>query len=204
MNKNSIKNTALATILSCMAMAMTSGLATAGPSAGIDEVEVGQTISISGLYLPGGMIVATEVEVANELPPPTRVLSGNIDSLDAENQMVVIMGIKIKVGPETQLELGKLKGPKKPRINGVKQDIEILDPARPLKFSELEVGKRADVEGMMNEDGSMDAAEIEVKRKTEVEVQVEGAVDAVDIARNRITVMGFQIMVNRNTMIEVD
>ena len=65
MNKNPIKNTAVATMLTCMVMAMMSGTATAAPSAGIDEVEVGQTISLSGLYLPGGMIVATEVEVAN-------------------------------------------------------------------------------------------------------------------------------------------
>ena len=204
MSKNSIKTTAAATMLSCMFLATVPGTAMAGPSGNIDEVEVGQTVAISGLYLPGGMIVATEVEVANEPPPPTRVLSGNIESLDAENQIITMMGTKIMVGPETQLELGKLKGPKKPKINGVKQDRDVLDPARPLKFSDLEVGKRVDAEGVMNEDGSLDASEIQVKRKMEVEVQLEGAVDEVDIATNRITVMGFKIMVNRNTIIQVD
>ena len=196
---NPIKKAAAVAMVPLMIVALASGTAISAETASIDEVKVGQSITLVGIYLPGKTIIALEIEAENSTPDTIRYLAGAVESVDPETNSLVVMGTKIMVSKNTMLEMGKIRAPK---VAGQKR--KTLVPSRPMEYSEFKVNWWVEAEGPMNADGSLDAGEITAQESREVEVELEGEVEAVDVEKNRLTVMGFNVIINNRTIIEVE
>jgi len=138
--------------------------------------------------LVNGILIASELKMrSGEVE-----LQGYISNVDRNNDTFEItLGTNNKVltiitGIETQLE------------NDITDFYDATDISNRLR--DLREGQFVEVEGYQNEDGSIFAVEVEIKRPDEIEIQ--GVMDSIQI--DQITVLGVSFGINSRTRFEDD
>ena len=135
------------------------------------ELQVGETIDVEGVLLPDGTVLAEEIQVSDEGVEFT----GKVESVGSSQ--LEVSGVTVVVDASTSIHRDE----------------------RHIPLSEVRVGERVEVEGVLQADGTVLAREIEVD---DGEVEFKGKVESVSPPRLRVA--GVTVLTDANTRIERD
>jgi hypothetical protein len=166
-------------------LASTLGLApvqaSAGPPVTFDTLKVGQVVSIDGAPAGARAVQARTIEIEGE--PDDDKLKGRIEAISAGDKSFMLLGVKVVAGPDAVI-LGRDGGA--------------------LSLSALQKGWVVRAKGQLKEDGTLHASEIKVGNPAADEAEVQGKVQALDMARRTLKVIGLTIRVTPATLISLD
>jgi len=146
------------------------------------DMKVGQMVEIEGRALGAQMVLADEVEVQRFAGPAK--FEGAIQAVDADAKTVTVLGIEVRVSPETRLE---------------------LDDGNLFEFSEFKTRQVIEVQGTLEDNGAFAASEIEFVDEIDVRPQhasLESPIQEVDGDANTMVVLGVKVKLTPTTEIE--
>jgi len=175
----SVVGISLAAILMlCVASSGFSGSARAG----VDDLQVGQTVAIEGKSSDARTIRASEIEIQQATHEVK--LKGRIQDIDSGANSLVVLGTKVFATHDAQIA---------------------ARDGSTIPFASLQKGWMVKVKGNLPEEGALHVSEIKVSREEATdEAEVEGRVQNIDKARSTLTVTGLTIRLTPTTKIKFD
>jgi len=151
------------------------------------DFSVGQRVEVEGILQPDGSVLASKVELDDDLDDDEieAEFKGLIESIDAANGTMVVAGHQVLTDAFTRFE---------------------GDNHLPLAFEDFSVGQFVEVEGVLQPDGTILAAKIEIKDHPLPEgssnVQSLGTINSIDLAGDSFKVNGVLVSIGDATFLE--
>lgn len=134
-----------------------------------NELMVGQIVEVRGELLPDGRLLATKIKIEDSIEDEVEI-TGKIDSL-SENSITVL-----------------------DRTFGVTENTVVFDDNNDLiSFNELSVGLTIEIRGDLLPDGTLIAIRLKIEDQSNNEIEVTGAIEAIDVSNLQVLGVVFQI-----------
>jgi cytochrome c-type biogenesis protein CcmE len=176
------RNLAVITFVAMLTWCMASSGFSGSARASVDDLQVGQTVTVEGKSSGARTIHASEIEI--QQAPQEDKLKGRIQNIDSGANSLVVLGTKVFADRDAQIA---------------------ARDGSAIPFSSLQKGWMVKARGSLQEEGALHASEIKVSREEAPdEAEVEGRVQSIDKARSTMTVTGLTIRLTPTTKIKFD
>lgn len=138
------------------------------------SLKVGDTVKVEGESLADGSVMASKIEIEEQEEKEEVEIKGTITSIGADS--LVVGGTTVLTSTQTL-------------VRG--NDGESLD------FSSLQVGQQVEVDGFMQNDGSVLATRIKIEEQEDDDIVLNAPVE--DLGTSTMTVLGRTVLIDSST-----
>ena len=151
----------------------------------ISDFSVGQFVEVEGRLQADGSILAKEVELEDSDHDDENEFefTGHVQSIDAASLSIVVEGLAVLTDASTEFE-----GDGQPFSS----------------FADLQVGQFVEVDGHLQDDGSIVAKKIELEGEGEDEFEFKGVIQSIDAGAPSMVVSGLTVHIDAATRLEGD